>query len=276
MKLSVACILLFLLVGAVQYHYDSRFDYHKSKDIFLSLPSGKTLRILSFGFDNIFADMIFIYSIQLYASPTLRNRYDYVERIFNTITDLTPQYLDPYIVGGWIFALELNDPKRAIKLLQKGAKENSDEWILDFESADYAKNYLGDFKLAEKFYKKAAENSQAPPFIRRNYAHMVFMQKDLQRAKRIWVEIYQNADSHLAKESAFNHLYQIKFIEDRKVLTQCVQKFKGNFGRFPINLHELVKAKLLVKVPLDFSERSYLYDADTGIISARKVLEWKK
>ena len=83
--------VLILLSGFLQFSYDTRIDYFAEKETFISLPSGNTLKILSFGNSNFVADMLFIWSVQFYSTLNLTNRFDYIEDIFNVITDLNTQ-----------------------------------------------------------------------------------------------------------------------------------------------------------------------------------------
>ena len=135
---AVLFIVLMVLTGYLQHIYDSHRNYDAAREIFVTLPEGKTLRILSFGYQNLVADLLFIWSIQFYSDYNLTNSYDYLEQVFDTITDITPKYKEPYIVGSWIMALEAGDVRMAIRLLQKGARNMKEEWIFDYESGFYA------------------------------------------------------------------------------------------------------------------------------------------
>jgi len=275
-KLVAGFIILMILVGYFQFLYDSRINYFSERDTFVAIPPGKTLKILSFGYSNLVADMLFIWSIQFYSSYYLSNRYDYIEHIFNTITDLTPQYEEPYITGAWIMALEKTDYPMAIRLLEKGSRNNPQEYIFDYEAGYYAFQNLKDFELAERFFKRAGEKPNAPQLIKRSRAHMVYMQDKLEYAWDLWMDMYRNARTQLEKDASFNHLYQIKFEMDKKLLESVVAQFKERFGRLPAQLDELLEYGLLKAIPVDFAGRSYIYNPATGKIRARKVYKWKK
>jgi len=265
-----------ILAGISQYDYDSNTNYFAEKNIFISLPKGKTLEILSFGFKNFIADMLFIWSIQFYSNYSLMNRFEYIEDIYNMITDLNPKYKAPYYVGSWIMALELNDYKMAIRLLQKASKNLKNDWDFDFESGYYAFKYLKDYKLAEKYYRKAAEKTDAPLFVKRWQAHTVYMENNLTYAFKMWLEIKRSAKNKLEKNSALNHLYQIKFEIDKKKLEKKVEIYKQRFKRSPYNLDALKRKGILYMIPKDFNGDDYIYDFKTGKIKARKVFRWKK
>jgi len=268
--------VLIVAIGYTQYLYDSHHDYFAEHQTFVTLPEGKTLKVLSFGYHNLVADILYIWSIQFYSDYNLTNSYDYLEHIYNTITDLCPRYLEPYIVGSWIMALEAQDINMAIRLLQKGAKNLPEHWIFDYECGFYAYSSLKDFKLAEKYFNKALKNPKAPPHVRRIMAHMVYMSDDLDYAYRLWLDIYQNAKSMMAKNSARKHLHQIKVEREKKWLEKRIKRFKEKYNRLPQSLNELILAGLAKEIPVDFEGNAYIYNPQTGKVTAEQVFRWKK
>jgi len=275
-KLLSLFVILMALAALFQSRYDSGTDYFAEKNVFVTLPSGKTLKILSFGFHELTADMLFVWAIQFYSTYNLNNRFDYLENIFNAITDLEPRYKDVYIVGSWIMALEAQDIEKAIRLLEKGSRNMPDQWIFDYEASFYAYRNLKDYDRAVKYLRVAAQRPGAPSLIRRKEAHLIYMKDDLSQAYAMWVEIYNNATSQLDKDAAFKHLYQIKFEMDKKMLEKALEQFKQKYTRYPADLAQLVRAGLLKNVPPDFTGQNYLYDSQTGKISAIRMFKWKK
>jgi tetratricopeptide (TPR) repeat protein len=275
-KLLIPFVIAMLLVAYLQFSYDSRIGYFTERDVFFALPTGKVLKILSFGNQNFLADMIFIWSIQFYTTYHYKNRFDFVENIFNIITDLDTQHKIAYYIGSIIMSLEAKEFQKAIKLLQKGSKNMKDEWVFDYESAYIALKFLKDYKLAEKYYFKAAKNPDAPAIIKRMGAHMVYMRDNLEYAFNLWMEILNNAESQLEKNVAKNHLYQIKFEMDKRFLEQKIISFKDRYGRFPNGLNELRRSGMIKQIYKDFDGNDYVYDSRQGKIKAKKIFRWKK
>lgn len=275
-RLFSAFIILMLLVGYAQLQYDTRIDYFSERDTFVGIPKGKTLRILSFGYQNLVADMLFIWSIQFYSSYYLSNRYDYIEHIYNVITDLTPQYEAPYMVGAWIMALEKNDIPMAIRLLEKGSRNMPDEYIFDYEAGFYANQNLKDYELAQYYFERAAKRPNAPELIKRSRAHMVYMQDNLEYAWELWMEIKNKAKTLIERDAAYNHLYQIKFEMDKRALEAAIDKYKKRYKMPPGDLEALVRVGLIRRVPTDYNGNPYVYNPAKATVSARKQFRWKK
>lgn len=268
---------VFLVIAAsTQYFYDNNTDYFRKRDVFLTLPAGETVKILSFGFSDLAADMLYIWSIQFYSNYNLTNSYDYIENIYNLITDISPKYKDPYIIGSVIMAVELKKIKMAIRLLQKGAENIKDEWIFDLDSGYYASKYLKDPKLAEKYFFKASKIKGAPKVISRMLFHQIYMQNKLDKAWELWSEVLDNSESEAEKHSARLHLYQIKFELDKKQLEKYLRKYRKIYGAFPEKLEDLVKYGFINIIPKDFKGTDYKYYYKTGTIDPLEGYMWKK
>ncbi|MEN8153072.1 MAG: hypothetical protein ABFR75_03545 [Acidobacteriota bacterium] len=269
--------VVFLILAAFsQYYYDINTDYFRKREVFLTLPAGKTVKILSFGFSDLVADMLYIWSIQFYSDYNLTNSHDHIEDIYNLITDVSPGYKDPYIIGSAIMAVELNKIKMAIRLLQKGAKNFKNEWIFDVDSGYYASKYLKDYKLAEKYFLKASKIEGAPDFVSRMLYHQIYMQDRLDKAWELWRAVLDNSDSDAEKHSARLHLYQIKFELDKKQLEKFLRKYRNVHGVFPEKLEGLVKYGYVRTIPKDFKGTEYKYNKGTGTIDPSEGYMWKK
>lgn len=274
--LAVAAISGLLLASAMQGRYDATVNYFGDRSAFVSLPSGKALQVLSFGYRNLAADLLFIWSIQFYSTYNITNRFDFLERIYNAITDITPSYREPYLIGSLIMVLEAKDVPMALRLLEKGSRQNPGEWIFDNDAGYYSYKYLKDYKRAERYFTKAAAKPDAPDFIKRMKAHMVYMSDDPQTAYRMWLDLYRNAGSVLEKDSARNHLYQIKAENDLAQLQAKIAEFRQRFQRYPAALADLARSGFIRDVPRDFYGKEYVYDPRLGTVSAQRTFRWKK
>lgn len=274
--LALLALLGLLLAAGLQQRYDTTVRYFGDRDAFVSLPAGRTIKALSFGYHNLAADLLFIWSIQFYSTPQIRNRFEFVERVFAAITDITPRYRDPYIVGAMIMVFEAQDVRMALRLLEKGARHNPGDWRFEQEAGFYAYKYLKDYSLAERYFAQAAAKPDAPEFIRRWSAHLVYLRDDPATATRMWLDIYRSAQDTLTRDSAFNHLYQIKAEADLPKLQGLVQEYRRRFRRLPAALDDLAASGLAPGLPRDFAGKPYLYDRGSGRVTAQRIFNWKK
>ena len=275
-KYLLFSLIFFILIGFSQYIYDLNTDYFKKKNTFLALPSGKTMRILSFGNSELIADFLYIWSIQFFSNYNLLNSKDFIEDIYNLITDISPRYKDPYLLGSTIMAIEMNDIEMAVRLLQKGSKNMDDEWIFDFESGYYTSKYLKNYKLAEKYYKESSKKKGAPKFISRMLYHSIYMQGKLEESLVLYQNVLKNAKTEIERRSANLHLYQIKFEIDKKKIKAAMDIFFNRYGFYPDNINELVTYRIIREIPKDFKGHHYKYDQKKGTIDPKEGYMWKK
>jgi tetratricopeptide (TPR) repeat protein len=239
------------------------------------IPSGKFLRYATFGYSALAADLIYLWAIQYYSTPTIDDRFDHLDHIFAIIADLDPAYIDPYETGALIATSEARDIRLAFKILDNGFAKNPREWILPFEAGHIAMMELKDYDLARQYFEKCMNVPGAPDFTRRLYANALYKKGDLETSWKTWLEIYNTAPDEQTKRIASNHLYQVKAAMDIGRLREAVVKFREGARRLPAELPDLVRSGLLEKLPQDLDGRDYVYDPKTGDVKAA-TSPWKR
>ncbi|MBN2264183.1 MAG: hypothetical protein JW775_00085, partial [Candidatus Aminicenantes bacterium] len=118
------------------------------------IPSGKFLKYATFGFRGLAADLIYLWAIQYYSTPTIDDRFDHLDHIFAIINELDPRYQDPYEVGALIAVQEARNVGAAFAILDRGAANNSDQWIYPFNAGHIALMTIKDYALAETYFER--------------------------------------------------------------------------------------------------------------------------
>jgi tetratricopeptide (TPR) repeat protein len=234
----------------------------------LYLPSGRYLKTVALGFDGLFADVLYLWSIQYYSNYAIADRYDYLEHIYrDVITELDPRYLDPYLVGSLIMAAEAQKPEMALRLLDKGIEKNPDSWILSFEAGFLCYNDLKDYGRAGAYFEKAMAVPGAPPLISRFNAEMSRRAGDLRASLREWTEIHDGSQDVYVRTVSWNHVHDLAVQIDLQDLQAAIAAFEAKASRPPYSLAELQARGLLSRAPVDPEGRPYLYDPRTGTAS---------
>lgn len=241
----------------------------------LDLPSGKSLKLASFGYASVMADMVYLWAIQYYSETDAPYRYQNLDRIFGIISELDPRYEDPYLTGALIAIYEARRPDLAFKILDRAMQRNPEDWIFPFEAGHYAQVFKKDFSLAQKYYERAMNLPGAPAIARRLYANAAFHSQELDTAWKTWLDVYQTARDDRIKKIASNHLYQVKAAMDMARITVAARKYRDKYRRWPMNLGQLVRAGLLASIPKDLDGQDYLYDPRTGEVSPATI-PWKR
>jgi tetratricopeptide (TPR) repeat protein len=239
------------------------------------IPSGKFLKYATFGYSALAADLIYLWSIQYYSTPTIDDRFTHLDHIFSIISELDPHYTDPYEVGALIAVQEAHDPEAAFKILDLGLEKNPDQWIFPFDAGHIALMQLKDYPLAEKYFKTCMAIPGAPDFVKRLYANAIYKKGDLKTSWETWLEIYKSALDERTKKIAENHLYNVKATIDIGVVKQALETYRERTGRLPDTLAGLVRAGLLAEVPKDLDGKDYVYDPKTGTVTT-VISPWKR
>ena len=239
------------------------------------VPSGKFLEYAAFGYRALAADLIYLWAIQYYSTPTIDDRFNYLDHVFAIISELDPQYLDPYETGALIATSEARDINLAFRILDNGIEKNPREWLLPFDAGHIAMMNLKNFDLAKDYFKKCMDLPGAPEFTRRLYANALYKKGDVASSWQTWLEIYNTAPDERTKKIASNHLYQVKSALDIDRLKEALKKYQERYGRPAAELGDLVRTRSLNELPKDLDGQDYVYDPKTGEVKAATI-PWRR
>jgi len=236
----------------------------------LYLPSGKYLKAVTFGYSNLAADLIYLWSIQYYSNYQIADRYEYLDRIYRrVIAELDPLYIDPYLVGSMIMSVEANRNDLALRLLDEGIARNPGEWILPFSAGFLCYNTLQDPARARSYFERVVRIPGAPSVAKRFYAEMFNRLGDKRTSLKYWTEIHESGDSDYVRQVSWLHVHDLSIDVALEDLADRVEAYRQARGALPRRLNDLVGAGFLAGLPTDPEGREYLYDRATGRVSSR-------
>ena len=239
------------------------------------VPSGKFLKYAAFGYRALAADLLYLWAIQYYSTPTIDDRFDHLDHIFAIINELDPRFQDPYEVGALIAVQEARDLRAAFAILDRGAANNPDQWVYPFNAGHIALMTVKDYPLAEKYFEQTMKIPGAPDFVERLRANAMFKKGDLETSWATWLDIYKRAPDERTKKIASNHLYNVKATIDGTALEAAAAKYRDRFGRFPADLATLVRTGFAAELPKDLDGNDYVYDPATGKVKT-VTSPWKR
>jgi len=235
----------------------------------LYLPNGKYLKLASLGHAPLLADLLYLWAIQYYSNYERADRYRYVEHVFNeVITELDPHYVDPYWLGALIMTVEAGDLEGGLRLLDKGRRNNPDDWALPY-LAGWECYHAERFERAADYFEIAARIPGAPPALSRLRAGMYTKAGDLRTAIEIWAGVLQDPESDQASRAiAERQIRELTVRLHLETLRLAIERFRIDNGAYPRSLAELVAVSYIRHRPLDPEGREYDYDPTTGRVSA--------
>lgn len=274
MKILPAIILITFLLSGITHHSLYKSE-HREGSFFtqlLYLPQGKYLKRASFGYQSVLADFIYLWSIQYYGDPQFSPKTKYLRHTYNIVTDLDPYFLDAYQTGALFMFYEGRNPSAGLELLKKGMIQNPTAWILPTDAGFYCMLNLKDNSRASTFFEAAANIPSAPTLVKRMLAGTRFRMGDKKHAYDIWQEVYERAENGSIKQTAFQHMHDLKTLIDLEELNRAIDAYHSTNGDYPLNLQKLVSSGLIPRLLLDPEGNPYLYDPKKGKASYAQQL----
>jgi hypothetical protein len=249
----------------------------------LYLPSPELLRLASLGNEGLMADLMFLWSIQYYSKFQPRDKFLYLETVYNMITDLDPLYFDAYRVGAMIMSIEQHgDPAErnasVARLFDKGLAEMPSSWELAEVAAWDSMLQLRDRELALRYARTAAAIPSAPPRVRRIYG--LWSERaagwTIEDSIAYWQDVLNGSarwpDIVLAK----NHLYDAYARLHARQLNPLLAQHARQSGRCPSSWRPLIEAGWITSEPVDYVGNSYGIDVERCVVEPHKQIRWKR
>jgi tetratricopeptide (TPR) repeat protein len=219
--------------------------------------SGATVKKMSLGLESLAADIYWIRTVQYFGRKLLdRNRpassgvssdirMDLLAPLLDTIVTLDPHYLSAYRFGA-IFLPERDLPA-AIALLEKGIRENPDQWRL-YQDLAYTYWQAGNSATGEAradYYAKAAawyeKGSEVPGAFwwMRDLAGYMRLEGGSREAARAIYSSYLTSEDENVRAQALFRLKQLRSLEEREVIDSVLARYKKETGECPPDLRVL-------------------------------------
>jgi len=274
-RISILCwilIFVFLFVSIWSNHVFTKRKLKSDQPLYIFPKS--TIKFLSFGFDNLFADAYYIWMFQFFSTYEIHERIVYLKGIIEAIGKLDPNFSQPFSMAALIAYIQAKDVELALEILNIGLRYQPDEWMLSYEAGYYLKS-IKKYKRAFFFYDIAAHRENSPDALKKHVAHLAHKTGELQEAYNFWLNIHKNSKKDYEKKVSYHHLYHLTYRMDKKNLDKIIEKFKKIYGRYPSSLRELVRKGFIRSVPTDYDGEEYIYNPKTGDIKPKKRFFWK-
>jgi hypothetical protein len=275
-------LALAALIPVIQQAVDARRSTVDAQSDVMYLWSGKQVKRLSPGLDNVLADVYWLRTIQYFGNEHAFNkstRYERLEPLIDITVALDPRFELAYRYGA-VFLAEpapngAGRPEAALRLLTRGAEANPAAWRIRQDLGFFRFFFLHDAKQAAADLGEAARIPGAPVWLETSAAD--FLQKGGERetARRMWRHLFEETDGRMRENARFN-LRRLDALDQVDELQRSVEEFRKLYGRAPVGLAELGAARLL-RAPLsDPMGVPFDYDGRQGTVSiSRNSALWR-
>ena len=267
-----ATAMLIAAAAAVLRARDRGYYVPEPTERLLYLRSGSTANRVFLSFDAMAADIYWIRSIQNYGRDRTSDRSDRFQLLYPLLdltTTLDPYFNIAYRFGAILLAVEEPQgpgrPDLAIKLLLKGLEKNP-RWQYPYDIGFVHYWYTNDYQEAARWFERAAAMPRAPEWIRPLAAITMASGGDRQSARRMLNELLSSTEQYI-RQTAQRDLLKLDALDTIDRLNAVLDEFNQKNGRYPTDLDELVRARVLTTVPVDPSGEPFAYDPITHAIN---------
>lgn len=198
-------------------------------------------QIPTFGFDNLFADWVFIEFLEYFGDEEARQvtGYKLSPDYFQVVVDKDPRFRQAYLFLFVSNVMYAGMPERSLDLIEQGLQSMTPEipdrsYFIWRNKGATELLFLNDSQAAQESYAKAAEwASTYPDNISQNVASL---------SRRTAEFLATNPDSKPAQISSW--LGVLETAVDEKTRTKAIQRIKELGGKIEINPDGSVKVQL--------------------------------
>ena len=294
-RAGVALVTITLLAAAARLQavrereYPPTFDDEDTVEV----SSGAGLRRLTGAFNGLAADVYWIRAIQYYGGAKSRlassiapdpppsialDEYRQLYPMLNITTSLDPRFSIAYRFGS-VFLAEAfpagaGRPDLAIKLLEKGLREQPDKWEYMEDVGFIHYWYRHDFRAAAQWFDRAAHTAGAPWWLASMAATTLAEGGDRRSSRLMWEAIRQTAENDWLRNNAEHRLLQLRALDQVDDLQNAVDAFAHRTGGPPRDWAVLARANGWTGLPLDPVGAAYELSPDGRVRLSRKSSLW--
>ncbi len=261
----VFTILLFIstFAAAVTLRQIDRIRAGASLEEALYIPSPTVLRRLSLGYTGLLADIYWTRVVQYFGGKHHQQaqRYDLLQPLLDITTTLDPHLIAAYQFGSIFLAQQPPEgagmPDAAVALVQRGIRENPDDWSLFYHLGFIHYIERQDYAAAAQAFERGSHLPGAHPWMKVLAAAMAQHGGDPETARFLWTKIYESSDDQFIRANAVKHMRAMRVDDEVAKLEALLGKYRQQTGRLPRTFLEMISAGWLRALPVDPLGRPY-------------------
>lgn len=265
-----ALLTLVTLVTWLQHSLDRQLDQRAMRiEELAQLPRGEYLKPALLGYHHLGADILWMRMLQVFGKKhNSADEYAWIYHALDVVTTLDPQYAYPYYVGGVVLTNLADRVDLSNRLLEKGHRENPNEWNLPFLLGYNHYFLLGDAAKGAEYIGRATRATGAPTFLSglatRMYAEAGNPDVALEFLEALWKD---NPDLAVRENLAIR-VKEVMVERDIRNLEVGIDRYRQKHNRLPTRLLDLASEGILPQIPEEPFGGVYEINSDTGEVSS--------
>ncbi len=219
---------------------------------------GANLKNYSLGFEGLLADWYWMKALQYLGKKFLDSKEDVS---LENLTPLNPRLLYPYLDNATTLdpkftsvyeygavVLPAIDKEQAIKLTEKGIRDNPTNWRLR-HYLGFIYWRLGNYQKAAEVYREGSKISGAPLFMRQMAAKMNSDGGSRETARAIYRQMFEESEDRQTRENTALRLLRLDYLDEQEIIQKSLDDFKQKNIRCANNWRELLPFLQAAKIP---------------------------
>jgi hypothetical protein len=229
----------------------------------LYIPSPKVVKRLSLGYSGLLADVYWTRVVQYFGAKhkAKSKQYRILEPLLEMTTELDPKLLPAYHFGSVFLAQKppegAGDPQAAVRLVEKGIRENPQSWRLYYDLGYIYWLELKDPARAADAFDRGAQVPGAHAWMRVMAAALKAHAGETETATYMWTNILKSTEDANLRANAVSRLRSLRVDSEVKLLQDRVDEFTRKSGHTAGDWQELISTGLLRRAPADLAGHAY-------------------
>ena len=233
------------------------------------MPPPEYLKMMSFGYDQVAADLLWLKSLQLLGANNLTEKeYEWLYQALNAITTLDPQYAYAYQTGAIILSELAHRVDLSNKLLEKGLKHLSSNWQIPFYLGYNHFFFLQNYRQAADYMAMASILPGHPSYLTNVATRLYAEVGQVEVALNLIIPVWQHTQDSQLKTSLERRIRELIIERDIHRLEDAVRQYRASHGVYPPTLSAMVEKRFLQSVPHEPFGGEYWYEPESGKIQS--------
>ena len=258
-ELTLGIVVVFGLAGVwkLQQKIDGEQQAMHLESDDLALRSGNLVKGLSLEYAPLMGAIYWTRVVQYFGAK--HQMHDRNLELLWPLLDIATT-LDPHLIVAYRFgAIFLGDdpprgagePDLAVRLLERGIKENPEYWRFYQDLGDVYYFNKKDYAKASEAFRKGSSYPEAPIWMKVMAAKIAEEGESLETSYFLWKQVYDTASDPQIKKNAETHLKLLSAQMAMREIDRLAAEYEARSGKHATHLSELVEAGLLKGIPLD-------------------------
>ena len=257
-------------VGLLQRELDHRHDRVSIQlEALADLPKGEYLKPMLLGYHHLGADLLWLRTVQVLGKKhQSAEDFEWIYHALDVITDLDPQYVEPYRTGGLTLSEIAHRVDLGNRLLEKGLEQNPNSWWMPFNLGYNYFWHLRDPSRAAGYWARAASIPGSPRQSATLASALYAEAGSHDVALQVLATMREQATDARVKKTLEDQMGQVVIDRDVTALEDAVARYRQRHGSLPRRLTDLVANGELSGLPQEPFDGEYQLNERTGAVTS--------